>query len=186
MGIDPGTNQTGYGFLEIEQGMPRCIVMGYIELNRLRDPYEKLRHIFTRVAALIDEYSPDEVAFESPFFGENVQSMLKLGRAQGVAMAAALTRGASVFEYAPRLIKQSITGSGSASKQQVARLLQAMLKIEYDLKRLDATDGLAVALCHHLRSSSPLINEPAKPKSKRKRESWESFVTANPQKIKKQ
>ena len=184
MGIDPGTNCTGYGFLEVTRGVPRTVVMGYIELNKLRDPYEKLRHIFVRVAALIDEYSPDEVALESPFFGENVQSMLKLGRAQGVAMAAALTRGVSVFEYAPRLVKQVITGNGAASKQQVARLLQAMLKIEYDLKRLDATDGLAVALCHHLRSSSLLPNDTVKPKGKRKKESWESFVAANPQRIK--
>ncbi len=120
LGIDPGTNYMGYGVLEVEGRTVRSVVLGDIDLHRLSDPYEKLRTIFERVGALIDEYGPREAALESPFFGENVQSMLKLGRAQGVAMAAALSRGMQVFEYAPSRIKQSITGSGAAPKEQVA------------------------------------------------------------------
>ena len=118
MGIDPGTNYMGYGVLEIEGRTVRSVVLGDIDLHKLPDPYAKLRYIFERVGALVDEYAPREVALESPFFGENVQSMLKLGRAQGVAMAAALSRGIDVFEYAPMRIKQSITGHGSAAKEQ--------------------------------------------------------------------
>lgn len=194
MGIDPGTNYTGYGVIKVHGRTPECVVLGYIELNRLKDPYQKLRHIFERVSGLIEQYGPDEVALESPFFGENVQSMLKLGRAQGVAMAAALTKGVPVFEYAPRRIKQSITGNGAASKEQVASLLRSMLKVEYSLKKLDATDGLAVALCHYYESSSlinSLNNEGAEPgspaaqlkamSSKQKNASWESFMKQNPE-----
>ena len=120
MGIDPGTNYMGYGVLEVCGREVRSVVLGDIDLHRMNDPYEKLRYIFERVGALVDEYRPREVALESPFFGENVQSMLKLGRAQGVAMAAALSRGLQVFEYAPTRIKQCITGRGSAPKEQVA------------------------------------------------------------------
>ena len=123
MGIDPGTNYMGYGVLEVEGRTVRSVVLGDIDLHKLPDPYAKLRYIFERVGALIDEYAPHEVALESPFFGENVQSMLKLGRAQGVAMAAALSRGIDVFEYAPMRIKQSITGGGSAAKEQVASIV---------------------------------------------------------------
>lgn len=186
LGIDPGTNYTGYGVLEVAGRQPRCVVLGYIELHRIDDPYQKLRHIFERVGAIIDEYRPDEVALESPFFGENVQSMLKLGRAQGVAMAAALTRGLPVFEYAPMRIKQSITGYGGASKEQVAALLKAMLKVEYSLKKLDATDGLAVALCHHFETSSPLGGlSKAKPAPKKRTQSWGDFLAKNPNREKK-
>ena len=187
MGIDPGTNTTGYGVLEVCGRAVRCVVLGYIELHKVEDVYQKLRHIFERVNALIAEYRPDEVALESPFFGENVQSMLKLGRAQGVAMAAALTRGLPVFEYAPRRVKQAITGNGAASKEQVAALLKTMLKVEYSLKKLDATDGLAVALCHHFETSRQVggtvvgggttVRRSAKSKSA----SWENFITANPE-----
>jgi crossover junction endodeoxyribonuclease RuvC len=192
LGIDPGTNYTGYGVLEVRGNAPDCVVLGYIQLVRLADPYQKLRHIFERVGALIDEYQPHEVALESPFFGDNVQSMLKLGRAQGVAMAAALTRGIPVFEYAPRRIKQSITGNGAASKEQVAVMLQKMLSVEYRLKKLDATDGLAVALCHHFECSS-VINSLAggerknalggglKSSSRGGSSSWEDFLSKNPE-----
>lgn len=192
MGIDPGTNYTGYGVLEVCGNAPRCLVLGYIQLVKLTDPYEKLKRIFERVGALVDEYAPDEVALESPFFGDNVQSMLKLGRAQGVAMAAALTRGIPVFEYAPRRIKQSITGNGAASKEQVAIMLQKMLNVEYVLKKLDATDGLAVALCHHFESSS-IINSLSgserknalggglKSTSRGGSRSWEDFLSKNPE-----
>ena len=191
MGIDPGTNYTGYGILEVCGKTARCEVLGYIQLVKLADPYAKLRRIFERVGALIDEYLPDEVALESPFFGENVQSMLKLGRAQGVAMAAALTRGIPVFEYAPRRIKQSITGNGAASKEQVATMLQRMLNVEYSLKKLDATDGLAVAMCHHFESSSILnavsdsgrrnaLGGGLKSSSRKGSKSWEEFLSENP------
>ncbi len=186
LGIDPGTNYTGYGVLEVAERQPRCVVLGYIELHRIDDTYQKLRHIFERVGALIDEYRPSEVALESPFFGENVQSMLKLGRAQGVAMAAALTRGLPVFEYAPMRIKQSITGYGGASKEQVAALLKSMLKVEYSLKKLDATDGLAVALCHHFETSGPLGNlTRAKAAPRKRTQSWSDFLAKNPEREKK-
>lgn len=130
MGIDPGTNYMGYGVLEVEGRRLHSVVLGDIDLHKLPDPYAKLRYIFERVGALIDQYGPQEVALESPFFGENVQSMLKLGRAQGVAMAAALSRSLPVFEYAPSRIKRSIAGSGLAGKEQVAGIVRNLLKIE--------------------------------------------------------
>ena len=148
MGIDPGTNYMGYGVIEVEGRTIRSVVMGDIDMHRMADPYDKLRYIFERVGALIEQYGPREVALESPFFGANVQSMLKLGRAQGVAMAAALSRGRQVYEYAPTRIKQAITGRGAASKEQVAAIVRHTLSIDYMPRRLDATDGMAVALCH--------------------------------------
>jgi len=193
MGIDPGTNTAGYGFLEVQGKSVRCIVLGDIALHKLQDPYAKLRHLFERVGGLIDEFRPDEVALESPFFGENVQSMLKLGRAQGVAMAAALSRNLPVYEYAPRRIKLAITGRGSASKMQVAALLKKILQVEYDIRRLDATDGLAVALCHHFVSASPIhqvagdrvkaLGGGLKSSTRRGSGSWESFLNSNPGRI---
>ena len=196
MGIDPGTNYTGYGILEVEGRLVRSVVMGEIDLHKLNDPYEKLRYIFQRVGALIEEYAPAEVALESPFFGENVQSMLKLGRAQGVAMAAALSHDKPVFEYAPTRIKQSISGSGAASKEQIASVIGRLLKIDKLPNRLDATDGMAVALCHYFTSTSPL-NEAlgeervkglggAKKAAKRGTSSWEKFLRENPEREIKQ
>ena len=196
MGIDPGTNYTGYGILEVEGRLVRSVVMGEIDLHKLNDPYEKLRYIFQRVGALIEEYAPAEVALESPFFGENVQSMLKLGRAQGVAMAAALSHDKPVFEYAPTRIKQSISGSGAASNEQIASVIGRLLKIDKLPKRLDATDGMAVALCHYFTSTSPL-NEAlgeervkglggAKKAAKRGTSSWEKFLRENPEREIKQ
>lgn len=189
LGIDPGTNTTGYGVLEVQGSTLRCVALGDIDLRKLTDPYTKLKFIFDQVSRLLASYHPDEVALESPFFGENVQSMLKLGRAQGVAMAAALHAGCPVAEYAPRRIKQAITGSGSASKEQVAGVLKAMLKLSELPKRLDATDGLAVALCHHFQSTSLEAQSPA-PRKKalgggRSSKSWESFLSENPDRIKK-
>ncbi|MBQ8864491.1 MAG: crossover junction endodeoxyribonuclease RuvC [Rikenellaceae bacterium] len=189
MGIDPGTNYMGYGVLAIEGGKPKPVVLGDIDLHKIADPYRKLAYIFERVSALVEEYNPDEVALESPFFGENVQSMLKLGRAQGVAMAAALSHGKQVFEYAPTRIKQAITGRGGAAKEQVAALLRSMLGVDYNPKRLDATDGMAVALCHHFVSSSPLVSVGGKTTVRRAPKassSWENFVASHPEREIKQ
>ena len=141
LGIDPGTNRMGYGIVRSEGNALHLVVLGDIDLHRIGDPYRKLQHIFERVCQLIDTYRPDEAALESPFFGANVQSMLKLGRAQGVAMAAALSRGLPVSEYAPRRVKQAITGRGSASKEQVASLLKSMLHMTELPSHLDARAG---------------------------------------------
>lgn len=195
LGLDPGTNYMGYGILEVDGRALTPIVLGDIDLHKISDPYDKLRYIFERVRGLITEYSPKEVALESPFFGQNVQSMLKLGRAQGVAMAAALSCNKPVAEYAPTRIKQAITGSGAASKQQVAAIVMRTLKIEDAPRRLDATDGMAVALCHYYATSSPLnaalgetrIKGLGGEKTARKRgsKSWEQFVNENPKRVKK-
>lgn len=186
MGIDPGTNRMGYGVLDVDGNRVSCVAIGDIDLTKLSDAYAKLHHIFERVSGLIDEYHPDEVALESPFYGENVQSMLKLGRAQGVAMAAALHKDLPVFEYAPRRIKQAITGQGGAAKEQIAAMLKSMLGISYNPKRLDATDGLAVALCHWFISTSPVNASNAagnKPtcRTRKASTSWEEFVARNPE-----
>ncbi len=191
MGIDPGTNFTGYGVLEVEGRTLRSVVLGAIDLHRMDDPYAKLRYIFDRVGALVETYKPREVALESPFFGKNIQSMLKLGRAQGVAMAAALSRGIEVHEYAPMRIKQAITGVGSSSKEQVAAFVQRYLQIEYVPDKLDATDGMAVALCHYFMTSSPLsgalgdehvkgLGGGLKSTSKGGSLSWEKFLHEHP------
>lgn len=191
MGIDPGTNYMGYGVLEVEGRTVRSVIQGAIDLHKLTDPYAKLRYIFERVGHLVDEYAPREVALESPFFGENVQSMLKLGRAQGVAMAAALSRNLQVFEYAPMRIKQAITGRGSATKEQVAAIVCRLLTIDQPPRRLDATDGMAVALCHYFTTASPLnaalgeerikgLGGGKKAASKGGSQSWEQFLKQHP------
>ncbi len=196
MGIDPGTNYMGYGVLEVEGKRLKAVILGEIDLHRIDDPYAKLSHIFQRVSSLVSEYKPREVALESPFFGSNVQSMLKLGRAQGVAMAAALSQEVDVFEYAPTRVKQAITGRGGASKESLASMLKTILKVESPSSRLDATDGMAVALCHYYTISSPLIglDRGAKSKglgggvkatSRRGSSSWEQFVKDNPEREKK-
>ena len=148
MGIDPGTNVMGYGVLGINGKKPSVIVTGVLELSRFESHYKRLRRIFERVTGLVEQYLPDELAIEAPFFGKNVQSMLKLGRAQGVAMAAALSRDVPIAEYAPLSIKQAVTGNGGASKEQVANMLRHLLNIPADHmpKLLDATDALAAAL----------------------------------------
>ncbi|MFI3333397.1 MAG: crossover junction endodeoxyribonuclease RuvC [Rikenellaceae bacterium] len=192
MGIDPGTNYMGYGVLEVEGKSLRAVVLGEIDLHRIADPYAKLSHIFERVSSLVEQYTPREVALESPFFGTNVQSMLKLGRAQGVAMAAALSHQVDVFEYAPTRVKQAITGRGGASKESLAAMLKSILGVDSPSSRLDATDGMAVALCHYYSISSPLIGLDRGAKSKglgggvksstrRGSSSWEQFVKDNPQ-----
>ena len=154
MGVDPGTNVMGYGIIKITDNKPSLENMGIIELSKYGDHYIRLAKIHSRITGLIEEYLPDELAIEAPFFGKNVQSMLKLGRAQGVAIAAAISRDVPIFEYAPLKIKMSITGNGRAAKEQVAFMLQKILKIpnENMLPQLDATDGVAAALCHFYQS----------------------------------
>ena len=164
IGIDPGTNVMGYGLLGVKDKKPSLIAMGVLKLNRYEDHYLRLRRIFERVTSLIDEYLPDEMSIEAPFYGKNVQSMLKLGRAQGVAMAAALHHDLSITEYEPRKIKQSITGNGAASKEQVQELLRRILNIPRErlLPELDATDALAMALTHaQLTSGAGALQPPA-------------------------
>lgn len=176
MGIDPGTNFMGYGFIRINSGEPICLAYGVIKLSKFNDPYQKLSHIFERVSSLIASYNPNEVALEAPFYGTNVQSMLKLGRAQGVAMAAALSRGIDVFEYAPTRVKQAVAGAGRASKEQIAALVSRALNIELDEnEKLDATDALSVALCHHYTQCSPI--PPAA-----KGGGWQTYLNQNPDK----
>ncbi|MGL4293879.1 MAG: crossover junction endodeoxyribonuclease RuvC [Bacteroidales bacterium] len=178
LGIDPGTNVMGYGVLIVQDNKPRLLAMGVLQLNKFEDHYLRLKRIFERVVGLIDQYHPDELAIEAPFFGKNVQSMLKLGRAQGVAMAAALSRELPITEYAPLKIKMSITGSGSASKEQVASMLQKILKIPQEnmLPQLDATDGLAAALCHFYQSSRPV--------QEKSYSGWKDFISKNPNRVK--
>lgn len=169
----------GYGILIVEGNRPRLEAMGVLQLDKLDDHYLRLRKIFERVLGLIDEYHPDELAIEAPFFGKNVQSMLKLGRAQGVAMAAALERDIPIFEYAPLKIKMAITGNGKAAKEQVAGMLQRILHIPDSsmLPQLDATDGLAAAFCHYLQSNKPI--------SDKKYTGWKDYISHNPGKVKK-
>jgi crossover junction endodeoxyribonuclease RuvC len=168
----------GYGVLEIESKKPRLEAMGVLKLSKFEEHYARLQHIFDRVLQLIDTYHPEALAIEAPFFGKNVQSMLKLGRAQGVAMAAALHRDVPIFEYAPLKIKMAITGNGQASKEQVAGMLQRMLHIPDDnmLPQLDATDGLAAAFCHYLETSKPRI-------AGKSFSSWKDFIAKNPKKV---
>ncbi len=156
MGIDPGTNFMGYGVIKIEGGVAKMLTYGTIKLDTTSDPYEKLKAIFVQVGVIIEEYRPDEIALEAPFYGVNPQSMLKLGRAQGVAMAAGLSRGIDVFEYAPTAVKQAITGQGQASKEQVAQMVCRVLGMKENIEKLDATDAVAVAMCHFYRANSPL------------------------------
>ena len=194
LGIDPGTNVTGYGIIEVCGKTMHCVVLGIIDLHRISDPYAKLRHIFDRVCALIDEYRPDEVALESPFFGQNVHQMdwrrrLSLVRISLVSIAAALSKGCPVAEYAPRRIKQAITGQGGASKEQVAAILKNMLKLDELPKRLDATDGLAVAVCHHFQCSviASIDTSPLKKALGGGRfgsKSWAEFIASNPSRVK--
>ena len=174
LGLDPGTNIMGYGIICIKGSSLSLLQYGVIHLNKYVGHELKLKKIFDRVLSLLDEYHPDEVALEAPFFGKNVQSMLKLGRAQGVAMSAALYREIPIVEYAPRKIKQSVTGNGNASKEQVAKMLMTLLSIREVPKLLDATDALAVALCHYYQQG------PQKSKNK----TWEAFLKDNPARVK--
>lgn len=174
LGIDPGTNVMGYGVLKANGNKAELVSMGVVDMRKERDPYLRLGHIFERVTGIIDEYLPDEMAIEAPFFGKNVQSMLKLGRAQGVAIAAAIHHDVPIHEYAPTKIKIAITGEGQASKEQVAGMLQRLLHIEKDEmpKFMDATDALGAAYCHFLQLSTPETGA-------RHYSSWKDFALKN-------
>ena len=174
LGLDPGTQIMGYGIIRIKGSKPELIQYGVIHLSKYAGHELRLKKIFERVISLVDDYNPDEVALEAPFFGKNVQSMLKLGRAQGVAMAAALSREIPIVEYSPKKVKQSVTGNGNASKEQVAKMLMTLLHIKELPKLLDATDALAVALCHHFQ----------KGETKSKTKSWEAFLKDHPARVK--
>lgn len=166
----------GYGVVKLVSGKPQIVTLGVVKMTGLKDHYKKLGHIFQRTLYLVDVYKPDEVALEAPFYGKNVQSMLKLGRAQGVAMAAALYRSCPIYEYAPLFVKQAITGMGGASKEQVAFFLKSIFALENLPKELDATDALAVAVCHYLQLKKPLVQKDIK--------NWSDFVKKNPDRIK--
>jgi crossover junction endodeoxyribonuclease RuvC len=176
LGIDPGTNIMGYGLILIEGKKYSLIQYGVIHLKKYATHELKLKKIFERIIGIIDEYHPDSVALEAPFYGENIQSMLKLGRAQGVAMAAALSRDIPITEYSPKKIKQSVTGNGNASKEQVAEMLKTLLSIKEVPKLLDATDALAVAVCHHFHDG--------RIQTSGKSAGWKSFLQENPDRVK--
>lgn len=177
LGIDPGTTIMGYGLLKVKDNKTSLIAMGVLDLKKLKTHYEKLERIFHRTLSLIDEFKPNYLAIEAPFFGKNVQSMLKLGRAQGVAMSAALYRNIPITEYAPLKIKMAITGNGSASKEQVADMLRRFLNIPADqmLPQLDATDGLAAAYCHYLQLG--------RPQSEKAYKNWKDYINKNQDKV---
>tara|TARA_B100001287_G_C22672178_1_gene525822 strand:+ start:1966 stop:2520 length:555 start_codon:yes stop_codon:yes gene_type:complete len=177
LGIDPGTTVMGYGLIKVVNNEMEFLLLNELDLKKYKDHYLKLKLIFNRTLELIENYHPDELALEAPFFGKNVQSMLKLGRAQGVAMAAGLIRETPIFEYSPKKIKMSITGNGNASKEQVAKMLQNIFNFKKIPKNLDSTDGLAVAVCHYYNLNS--LNNKSNYKD------WSTFLKKNPDKISK-
>ncbi|MEW2921109.1 crossover junction endodeoxyribonuclease RuvC [Muricauda sp. ANG21] len=176
LGIDPGTTVMGFGIIKVINKQMHFVQMNELLLRKYDDPYTKLKLIFERTVELIDTYHPDEIAIEAPFYGKNVQSMLKLGRAQGVAMAAGLSRQVPITEYMPKKIKMAITGNGNASKEQVAKMLQSVLKLKSLPKNLDSTDGLAAAVCHFYNDGKVEVGKSYS--------GWEAFVKQNPDKIK--
>jgi crossover junction endodeoxyribonuclease RuvC len=176
LGIDPGTTIMGFGLIKVVGNKMSFLLLNELVLNKLDDHYLRLKYIFERTIDLIEKYHPDEIAIEAPFFGKNVQSMLKLGRAQGVAMAAGLSKEIPITEYSPKKIKMSITGSGNASKEQVAKMLQSLLGIKKLPKNLDSTDGLAAAVCHFYNN---------KLSSEKNYSGWSAFVKQNEKRIKK-
>jgi crossover junction endodeoxyribonuclease RuvC len=178
LGIDPGTNILGYAVIEVEKKQMTLIEMGVVKMAHLENHQLKLKRIFERVQLIIKQHRPKEMAVEAPFFGKNVQSMLKLGRAQGVAIAAAMTKGVEISEYAPKRIKQSITGNGNASKEQVAAMLEQILKSKIDSPSLDATDALAAAVTH-------FFSDGSKGARQKKYSDWSSFAKDNPKRLKK-
>lgn len=176
MGIDPGTNILGFGVILVDRRKAHYVDMGVVDLRRCKDHFVKLKVIFEQVGLLIERYSPDDLAIESPFYGKNVQVMLKLGRAQGMAIAAALSRGIPIFEYAPRKAKMAITGVGAASKEQVSLILQKTLQVDFEERFLDASDALAIAMCHFYQLTNPLSSVTAST-------DWKSFIESNPERV---
>lgn len=178
LGIDPGTTVMGFGIISVKRNKIELVSIHELILKKYPNHETKLKYIFERTLSLIDEFHPDEVALEAPFFGKNVQSMLKLGRAQGVAMAASLYRDVPITEYSPKKVKMAITGNGNASKEQVAGMLKHLLNLkEFPTKYLDASDGLAVAVCHHFNTSNTIATKSYS--------GWESFLKQNPDRIKR-
>ena len=175
IGIDPGTNILGYGIINTQEKSPCLIAAGVVQLSKYKDHFVKLKQIFQRVVSLLEQYKPDEMAVEATFYGKNIQSMLKLGRAQGAAITAGLSRDIPIFEYAPRKIKSAITGNGNASKEQVAGMLQKILNFEEMPKNLDATDGLAAAVCHFFQKGRIT--------SDTKYANWNDFIKSNPERL---
>ncbi len=178
MGIDPGTNILGYGVIAIDQGGPELLTLGTLDMRKEKDPFKKLDTIFTDTGKIMDLYCPDYVSIESPFYGKNPQVVLKLGRAQGAAITAALHRGIPVHEYAPRKAKIAITGSGSASKEQVCNMICHILSVDLQPEHLDATDAVAIALCHYYQLTNPVAGVKSS-------SDWTKFIEANPGRIKK-
>lgn len=177
LGVDPGTNVLGYALIEVIDGKSiRVLDCNVIKLQKFDDHQTKLKEIYLQLQEVIETYLPEELAIEAPFFGKNVQAMLKLGRAQGVAIAAGITMGLNIQEYSPKKVKQSVTGNGNAAKEQVAAMLQNILKVSTEHLLFDATDALAVALCHHYQSSSRIST--AGPKN------WKKFISENPGRVK--
>ncbi|MBS1510702.1 MAG: crossover junction endodeoxyribonuclease RuvC [Bacteroidetes bacterium] len=178
LGIDPGTLVMGYGLIKIELNKVSLLEMGVLQPGKVKDSYKRLNLIFNTVSGLITKYKPDTFAIEAPFFGKNVQSMLKLGRAQGVAIAAAMRHGVEVTEYSPKKVKQSVTGNGNANKEQVMKMLQQILQFKENPKHFDATDALAVALCHYYQQKNPVAVSGTSVKG------WEAFIAQNPDRVK--
>lgn len=176
LGVDPGTNVLGYSVVEIYKNEMKLIEINVLRMEKASDHYEKLKQIFEGVRKVVRRFKPTEMAIESPFFGKNVQSMLKLGRAQGVAITVALSENVPVFEYSPRKIKQSITGNGNASKEQVAAILSHLLQFDHQYLLLDATDALGVAVCHHFQNKSPIS-------SGKKVTGWKQFLVQHPERL---
>ncbi len=187
LGIDPGTLVMGYGLISVNKSNISLIEMGVLQLSKHKDHSERLHLIFKKIESLIKIHQPVAVAIEAPFFGKNVQSMLKLGRAQGVAIAAAMVSGLHAVEYAPRKVKQSITGRGTATKEQVLQMLRHTLNIVEDVRFMDATDAVAVALCHHYQHRTAALKKDytlPKAKTKKSANNWASFIAMNPDRIK--
>jgi crossover junction endodeoxyribonuclease RuvC len=183
LGIDPGTVVMGYGIIEITNTGMQVVELNVLKLQKKKDAYERLQLIHQTVCDLIAKYHPQSFAIEAPFFGKNVQSMLKLGRAQGVAIAAAMNAGLPVTEYSPKKVKQSVTGNGNADKEQVRKMLCHILNKEISSKYYDATDALAVAVCHHFNSKIPVMGSKKPGVKSQKKNSWEEFIRRNPQRI---
>jgi crossover junction endodeoxyribonuclease RuvC len=182
LGVDPGTRIAGYGIIRVVGQRIDLLQYGVLQLHKYSSHELKLKKIFERMIQLIDEFMPDEMAIEDPFFGKNIQSMLKLGRAQGVAMAAALSRNIPIVEYSPRKVKQSVTGNGNASKEQVAYMLESIVKTELKPEFFDATDAVAIAVCHHYHANA--LPTPKTGKKSAKKGGWSAFVGENPDRIK--